>query len=81
MPKDKGKAKPQSKKKDNSVGLTEVRKSRSSAIKALAAAKELEAERVKSGYRWLTNDKKTIFVAPDRIEHYLYSGYRVISPK
>lgn len=75
----KHKAKPQTKKKDNSVGLTEVKNSRKQAIKALRTAKSVEATQLSEGYRWLTNDKRTILVHPDRIEHYLYSGYRAVA--
>lgn len=71
---------PESLKKDNSVGNTVNRNNRTKAIKNLSEAKELEAERLKKGYQWLTNGKSTIFAAPTRIGHHLHNGYRVINP-
>lgn len=71
---------PDSLKKDNSIGNTENRINRLKAKESLKSAKELELERVGKGFRWVTDGKINKFVAPERIEHYIYNGYRVVNP-
>lgn len=76
----KGKLKPTSEKKDNSVGLTVNKHNRIKAKEVLKSAKELELKQIELGYRWVTNGKDNRFVHPKKIEHYTYNGYRVINP-
>jgi hypothetical protein len=61
MPK-KEKYKPESLKKDNSVGLTVNKTNRIKAIKALEAAKELEQQQLKNGYYWAYHPLTRSFV-------------------
>lgn len=65
--------------KDNSVGNAINRNNRKKAKQSLKTAHELEAEQVSLGYRWVANGKLSKFVAPSRIEHYQYKGFRVIN--
>ena len=50
---------------DNFVGNTDMRKNRSQALNVLNKAKEIEAEKLRNGYRWVIDGKTCILHKPD----------------
>lgn len=73
----KSKLKPEKEKKDNSIGLTEVKNFVSQALKVLPRAKKIEQKQIKSGYKWITNGKTSKLVNPKSISRYLSEGWRL----
>lgn len=62
-----GKAKPDTKRKDNSIGNKQNEYAREQAKKAISAGKKVERQRKKAGWIWIKKGKTRKQVHPDKI--------------
>ena len=57
---------------------TENERNRQKAIDSMHQAKEIEADKLKKGFKWMGNGKTSILTHPDNVKEKLELGYRFV---
>lgn len=63
--------------KGNSIGITDLKEVITKAKENLPIAKEVEKNKIKAGYKWVTNGKTSKLIHPNKIKDHLENGYHL----
>jgi len=65
----------------NSIGNKALKEVITKAKENLPLAKEVEQNKIKAGFKWVTNGKTSKLIHPDKIKDHLKDGYHLTKKK